>query len=967
MISPPRTGVRLVVIVVSAMITTMLSQPPASAGAYTITISAGATSGVTSVVGDTATFTPNAEGAVLNVDELEAALASGAVMVGPGASSVRLAADITSASANNLTIDAPAQLGANVTFSLDAGDLTFASSLDGAHALRVNGSGSLVVAGPVGATTLLSSFSADVASIDTGAVSVTGNLALTSTGAPITQRGAWTVEGTSHIDAGTAAIALTNATNDFGGQVSLTGGQTQVADRNALALGSLAVGSLRAVAYGGLVTGSGTVAGELSLSSEGGSITQAGVLTVSGTSTIDAGAGAVTLTDPSNDFVGAVTLAGGSTQVTDQNALTLATVDVAALTARSAGALSAGSGVVAGDLSLNSGGGAITQTGALSVGGTSTIDAGAGAITLANAANDFGGPVSLTGGAVQVLDSGDLVLSSGSVSSFAARAGGSLSVAGLPAPITSTGALTLVSDQLGLGTGALELGDGATLTAGAPVALYAPSRALVSVGTGVKINGSGYTPGPAYVNTDRERWGVSYPDGTAKAPYTFFYAEQPPAPPAGPVFPGPVTGVDMASSSDPAGSATARQGCATATGHGVGSITVATYGDNPVGTADFRATGRWFDVQVPTGSAFTSVDLTCAPGPSATAANTLYWWDGTQWRVVTGQRHDSASGLTSVTLTGSSSPSLAELTGTVFAMGTRTVVSRLAGPDRVQTAIEVSRRAYRDGSAGAVVLAADDSYADALVGGPLAVAERGPLLLTAPGRVPTAVKDELRRVLRAGGTVYLLGGDAALSSRVERQVGALGLVLRRLGGETRYDTAVRVARRLPGPRHVFLATGTDFPDALSAGAAAAHTDGVVLLTAGTRVPAATQRWLTRHPVLPRTAIGGPAASAVPDATRLAGPDRYATASLVAEQLFSEPAAVGVASGEAFADALSAVTLLGPLDAPLLLTRSGRLPAPTSNWLGRHRATLVEVTVVGGTSAVTSSTQDGIVAAVGGIG
>ena len=100
---------------------------------------------------------------------------------------------------------------------------------------------------------------------------------------------------------------------------------------------------------------------------------------------------------------------------------------------------------------------------------------------------------------------------------------------------------------------------------------------------------------------------------------------------------------------------------------------------------------------------------------------------------------------------------------------------------------------------------------------------------------------------------------------------------------------------------------------------------------------------------------------------MAGPDRYATASLVAAQLFGDPATVGVASGEAFADALSAVTLLGPLDAPLLLTRPGQLPAPTSDWLDRHRATLVDVTIVGGTAAVTRFTQEGIVVAAGGIG
>ena len=59
-------------------------------------------------------------------------------------------------------------------------------------------------------------------------------------------------------------------------------------------------------------------------------------------------------------------------------------------------------------------------------------------------------------------------------------------------------------------------------------------------------------------------------------------------------------------------------------------------------------------------------------------------------------------------------------------------VVRLAGSERIATAVAISRAGFADGSAGAAVLARADLFADALAGAPLAVAVGGPLMLT-PG------------------------------------------------------------------------------------------------------------------------------------------------------------------------------------------------------------------------------------------
>src|SRR5437867_2634795 len=172
------------------------------------------------------------------------------------------------------------------------------------------------------------------------------------------------------------------------------------------------------------------------------------------------------------------------------------------------------------------------------------------------------------------------------------------------------------------------------------------------------------------------------------------------------------------------------------------------------------------------------------------------------------------------------------------------VVDRLSGDDRIGTAIEVSNADYDDSQASAVVLARSDTYPDALAGTPLAAKKDAPLLLTPPAQLDDGTAGEIKRVLPAGGTVYLLGGPSAISDAVAAQVGALGYQVQRFAGPTRYDTALDIASRgLGDPQTLLLTTGVNFPDALSAGAAAAAKDAAVLLTSGPTMPPAVATYL----------------------------------------------------------------------------------------------------------------------------
>jgi putative cell wall-binding protein len=279
---------------------------------------------------------------------------------------------------------------------------------------------------------------------------------------------------------------------------------------------------------------------------------------------------------------------------------------------------------------------------------------------------------------------------------------------------------------------------------------------------------------------------------------------------------------------------------------------------------------------------------------------------------------------------------------------------RLAGADREATAGAVSQAGFPAGGAGAVVLARDDTYPDALAGAALAGARHAPVLLTSPAALDAGPEAELRRVLPAGGTVFLLGGTAALSDRVASQVVSDGYHVTRLSGPDRYATAAAVAGVVGSPSGALLTTGDDFPDALAAAAATAGGGRVVLLTHGSTMPTPTRSYLAAHPGLQVYAVGGPAAAADPAATAVAGADRYATAAAVARQFFSFPATVGLATGLAFPDALAAGPRLAALGVPLLLTGPGTLSSATSAYLGASAHTIERLEVYGGPAALSDS-------------
>jgi hypothetical protein len=298
---------------------------------------------------------------------------------------------------------------------------------------------------------------------------------------------------------------------------------------------------------------------------------------------------------------------------------------------------------------------------------------------------------------------------------------------------------------------------------------------------------------------------------------------------------------------------------------------------------------------------------------------------------------------------------------TPAAATTSVPVQRIYGADAIGTSIAVSQAEFpTNDSARAVVLARSDFFADALAGGPLAAQLGGPLLITPGAGISSAidprVEAEIQRVLPVGATVYILGGDLALSANIDTALQALGFVTQRIAGADEYATAVDIAEALGNPTTIFEATGLTFQDALSAVPAAIKEQGAILLTDGATQAPETAAYLATYPADTRYAIGGSFAAygADPTATPVYGQDLYGTSAAVATTFFASATAFGAATGADFPDALSGGVLMGEpgTAGPMVLVApSGPLPTAIDTYLSGVAPTLTQGFLFGGALAV----------------
>ncbi|WP_336661163.1 cell wall-binding repeat-containing protein, partial [Leucobacter sp. MMO-71] len=375
-----------------------------------------------------------------------------------------------------------------------------------------------------------------------------------------------------------------------------------------------------------------------------------------------------------------------------------------------------------------------------------------------------------------------------------------------------------------------------------------------------------------------------------------------------------------------------------------GAAEAAAYADNTSqasAAADISAEAAAKAAATPTASSDTTANLTSASNSAAEAAaraaaqadNSSSANASASQRATTNANAASKS----AAITNASSNAGANAGGTSTG---KTKWKRLGGANRFETAVQVSKDSYPRG-AKSIVIARSDLAPDALSAAPFAVKQNAPVLLTPPTSLVKETKAEIKR-LKAD-TVYIAGGNGAISAAVEAEIRGMGVKIVRMAGSDRYETSLKIAQTgwKNGTEKAFVATGRDYPDALSAGSAAGATgvpvilvDGKTGLTGTSR--AALGKYGTKHLYI----AGGNGAVAPSIETamrgsgktveRFAGGTRYETSAEIAKQWHTKGGLVYLATGVDFPDALAGSAVAGAQSAPIMLTMKNCVPKPVKD-------------------------------------
>jgi putative cell wall-binding protein len=311
-----------------------------------------------------------------------------------------------------------------------------------------------------------------------------------------------------------------------------------------------------------------------------------------------------------------------------------------------------------------------------------------------------------------------------------------------------------------------------------------------------------------------------------------------------------------------------------------------------------------------------------------------------------------------------------------------------AGGGRYDTAIRISQAAYprgleRTDPSGwrSVVIATGENWPDALGASALAGAADCPILLvkkTLP--LPAGLTAELARL--GAGRAFVVGGTGAgpddVADAIDTALPGPDSIVRIAGG-SRYETSWLVANRVAlwgYADKAFVATGLDFPDALSAAPMAAANKWPVYLADPKRsfVASMTVNGATRAVILGGTGSVPASAEAslvaafgAPDVSRWAGGNRYHTSAIIAAKAVDLGVSpyplranrVALATGLTFPDGLAG----GPLQAkswgPMLLTRPTALPPEAATWLAARKNAVYHVRFLGGDGAVGPAVRNAV--------
>lgn len=287
-------------------------------------------------------------------------------------------------------------------------------------------------------------------------------------------------------------------------------------------------------------------------------------------------------------------------------------------------------------------------------------------------------------------------------------------------------------------------------------------------------------------------------------------------------------------------------------------------------------------------------------------------------------------------------------------------IERVAGKDRVHTAINTSRRFFN--KSRYVIIADSGNYPDALTATVLAHVLDAPILLN---NTRYLEDDVAREIVRLGASeVIIVGGHKSISENVKSQLARYDQnSVQRIWGRDRYVTSSELAyeiQRLTGKvNKAIIASGENFPDALATAPLGSKEIAPILLVRRNQIDKKVDKALKDLNIKRVYVAGGPNSVSkklegqLPQVIRrFNGRDRYETAVLVASYTYPESKEVFVASGEVFPDALVIGPVCARRKAPILLSRTTPVKV-TDDYI--EKSNIEYLYIIGGTNTIYAET------------
>lgn len=290
------------------------------------------------------------------------------------------------------------------------------------------------------------------------------------------------------------------------------------------------------------------------------------------------------------------------------------------------------------------------------------------------------------------------------------------------------------------------------------------------------------------------------------------------------------------------------------------------------------------------------------------------------------------------------------------------ISNRYNGSDRYETAAKVSQGGWKEDTDYAVIVNGEN-FPDALSAAPLAKKYGAPILLTRDNVLNPYTSVEINRLNVKN--IFLIGGKAVISQSIEDALKARGMKVTRLGGQTRYDTGLEVAKKLGKSTQIAVVNGTDFHDGMSIASIAAYKGMPIILTGKDSMPDAVKKYLQANKNAEQIYVVGDANqisnsvfSLIPNGKRIGSGDVYERNVGVVNAFQNEVSTgtVYIASAKDFPDSLVA-SAIAPLTASPLLYVDSPISEVTEKLL--RNKIVNNINILGGYGVVDYYTEQAV--------